>query len=1090
MNIFPEISTAIQSLEGQRTVLGDAAVDAAIAALRAQLGGRPAVPSVELPTLTGERKLVTVMFADISGFTALSERHDPEVLRALMNACFDRLVPVVQEYEGTVDKFIGDEIMVLFGAPRAHERHAELACGAALALFAALREFNRERGLQLDLHIGINSGLVVAGGIGSSGRQEYSVLGDAVNVAARLKDAAAAGEVYVGSGVFELARHSFFFEPIAPLRVKGKTEPVAVYRLPGDQDRAGAAPERALRSTLVGREHERRTLRTELGRLFQEGGTRIAICGEAGIGKSRLVAELRPTLRPWVGWAEGRSLAQTHQRGFHPARHILLQLLHAPVDADGAVVAGLLRSELAALLGDEGLALMPYLGRMLQVPLAEGEELAVSCLNVVSLREQIFTAYTRYLEAKAHEQPLVLVWEDLHWADSSSLTLVERIMALCDTSAIAMVLVFRAEKSERIWALHEQWRRQWPGAYHVLHLDPLDPAESAELVRGLTASANLSPELEHLVLEKAEGNPFFTEELLRSLLDDGALYVEGAAIQAAPTLQHMTVPNTLQGVIASRIDRLDDLDKYVLQTASVLGRIFEQSELDALLGAVRRPARVADSLQRLVERELLRCRPAEASCDGYIFKHAVTHDVAYNSLLLADRKLMHRLAGETIEALAGANLGAAAETLAYHYERADEHGKAAQFLQLAAGRTQQCHCNDEAIELYHRAIRQVRPLVDDPAGAEWRKMLVELLENQGDVLKLTGQADAARSAYGQAMHALAPADAIARARLLRKLGTSYQAISNFERVLDHFRQAHDCLDTVAGERSAAWWSEWIELHLEHMLVYYWVNQAGQMQALAQRIEPRVGEHGTLVQQAQFYQNLVAMHFRLEAYLVSDNTVALAEKSVGLAERSGNVQLLGATKFYLAFALLWNNRLDDSIVLLHQSLELARKTGDLILQARNLTYLAIAHRRLGQERECALFAGQSSDVARRAAMPEYLGTAAANRAWLAWKDGDEASVEAHGCEALAFWAPLPDDHSSLVFVWTAVFPLVALHHRRGDLSAATGLLALLQRPGRKRFEAELQAAIQAIVAPYETAATPPTALQVAAVLELAERYRYM
>ncbi len=291
MNEREQLEQAIRALEAQRAILGDAVVKAGLGPMRRQLAE---LEKGAAPTLKGERKLVTVMFADISGFTALAETMDPEAVRDMMNDCFERLAPVVQKYGGTVDKFIGDEIMALFGAPVAHENDPGRALRTALEMVETLAEFNAERGTELELHFGINTGTVIAGGLGTYERQEYTVMGDTVNVASRLGDVSERGEILVGPDTYRLSAPLFEFETMEPVRVKGKAEPLPVYRLLAAKAIPGKMRGIAgLESPLVGREAEFHALQEAIERLQTGTGGIVTLVGEAGLGKSRLVAEIR-----------------------------------------------------------------------------------------------------------------------------------------------------------------------------------------------------------------------------------------------------------------------------------------------------------------------------------------------------------------------------------------------------------------------------------------------------------------------------------------------------------------------------------------------------------------------------------------------------------------------------------------------------------------------------------------------------------------------------------------------------------------------------------------------------------------------------
>src|SRR5438552_13701478 len=367
-----KLSAAIASLESQRQILGDAVVDPAIEALREQLAQLKTASSS-----TDERKLVTIVFADVSGFTALSETLDPEKVRELINACFDWLVPVVPQYDGTIDKFIGDEIMALFGAPVAHEDDPERALRAALDMMDAIVAFNHANGTELGLHIGINTGLVVAGEIGGRDRRDYSVMGNAVNLAARLEDASPVGEIFVGPATYRQTQRLFDFEPVAPLKLKGKEAPVDVRRLL----RAKAVPKpmraiEGLRAPLIGRDDEIDEIRKAIADLERGRGSMLAILGEAGLGKSRLIAETRALLPANVTWAEGRALSFTAGMRYWLARGIVLSLLNVKPEAAQSEVAAALQKSL-----DGQSEIYPFLARLLELPMGAATEERVKFLS-------------------------------------------------------------------------------------------------------------------------------------------------------------------------------------------------------------------------------------------------------------------------------------------------------------------------------------------------------------------------------------------------------------------------------------------------------------------------------------------------------------------------------------------------------------------------------------------------------------------------------------------------------------------------------------------------------------------------------------
>jgi class 3 adenylate cyclase len=1087
----PHLHAAIQALEAQRPLLGDAAVEAAIAALKAQ--SPPHAPAQDpSAAFAGERKLVTIMFADLSGFTALSERLDPEEVRALMNRCFDQLVPVIHKYDGVIDKFIGDEVMALFGAPRAHERHAELACRAALELMDALQAFNRHNHTSLQLHTGINTGLVIAGGIGSQGRLQYSVMGDAVNLAARLKEAARPGEIFIGGETYALSAHRFEFFALPPMRVKGKSEVVQVYSLHKAKAEGETAQGGRLRADLIGREAELAALAATIGELENGRGTRLALIGEAGIGKSRLIAEARKHA-VGITWIEGRALSYTQQNSYQPAVEMLRKLLGVPAEAAEAELRARLHGELEALFPEEGQQLFPYLASLIQLSLGEDEQQSIQFLHAERLRERIHEAFRRYLAAKAARHPLVLVWEDLHWADPSSLLLLEQVLELADSHPILFLLLFRPRLEERIWQLHLAAQEKYREGYRSLALEALSPASSSALARSLLRIERLSPEVERLVFEKAEGNPFFVEELLRSLLDKGLLFLEQFEIQAASNLGGLSLPNTLQGIIASRMDQLSTADKAVLQVAAILGRFFNLDALRELLRQVDPALQPDHSLDSLLQRELIRRSEQNRQDEegSFVFKHAVTHEVAYESLLLADRRRLHRLAGEVIENLSADTRDEQAAILAMHFENAQEGTRAVHYLRLAAGRAQRLFANEEAMAFYQRAIKQAQALLDQGGTPRsWSAELAELQEQLADIQRLTGKYEESLANYrlSQARHE--PENWIAKSRLERKMGLAHNAHSHFDQMLEHFQQAKDLLRREQSLRSSQWWHEWLEVHIEQTMVHYWVDQPDQMHAIANELQPELDAYGTPVQRAMFLSYFLGMNFRLERFLLSDETIRKGWDLLALGRQLTDLRPRSFNCFMVGFALLWHNSLDEALRVLEEGLPMTEQTGDVVLQSRYLTYLTVVLRRLGRLPETEAAAQRSLSVARVAGMQEYVGTAYANQAWVAWKRGDLSQAESLGRKAFDDWISLPQTHASLVFAWIAAWPLAASCFQRGNLTTCIQYLEEMIHPRCKRLETELEAQLEQVIQNFRHGEGEALRHELEKTFFLAERYRYL
>ena len=1051
-----KISAAIAALEAQRTLLGDAAVNAAVAALQAQLDSVRAKASQTLD-LSGERKLVTVMFADISGFTSLSEKMDPEQVRNLMNGCFDYLVPVISAHEGTIDKFIGDEIMALFGAPVAHERHAELACAASLEMFRALELFNRRHNTDLGLHIGINSGLVIAGGIGAQGRQDYSIMGDAVNLAARLTSASTRGEIFVGEEVFALAKDFFHFQPLPPMRLKGKQAMVRSWKLLRPRERQHLLRERSVQTDLIGREQETEDIITALNGLDLGKSSLIWIVGEAGIGKSRLLEEVNKRMGQKVYWAEGAALASGRQNAYQLAAQILNRLIASSERTEPEQLKASLKKHFSAYEAPIGDIHFAALCRAMQISLSEDEDIPLRYLKGNELRKRVFDAFLAFVTDKSNEKPVVLVWDDLHWADTSTLALIEDLVTFGPKGPIACILALRPQSEEKAWELYNKMTSGSSTPGLNITLGQLDKSMSATLARKLLNVAQIAPEVEAFLLEKAEGNPFYLEELLKSLMDSEILYVEGKVVKSASKLESIGIPRTLQGVIASRIDRLQESDKQVLQIASILGRIFSDIVLAEILMAVKKNSLLDPALQRLVERELLRLdEQAFTELSAYIFKHAVTHDVAYHSLLQADRKILHQIAGETLEQLFGEAEEVHAERIGFHFEMSGDTPKALHYLIKAAQRAQNLHFNEEAIALYERAISQIDNITSTPGyDAKWHAIRLELFESKGDILRLMAKGEPATAAYQEALIQIADTDQLSKARLLRKTALCFQGLSRVMEMVAYLQNAEDILEAIDKEKNAAWWTEWIEIHNERIMLYYWTNETSLMQAYADKIAPNLASFASPVQQAKYYGNLAALHIRLQEYLLDDTAEGFASRSVDAATASGNLLVESSSWFNLGFSKLWRNEMQTALPCFQRSLELAQKTGDLLSQSRNLTYLTVSYRRLGDVVHTETLTQKSLAISQKLNLPEYIGMANANFAWLAYRDNRWSDVEAYAQQAFEQWEKLSVKGSNQVFAWLAIFPLTASLAQRKDYPACRQHLSQLFAPGKKRLESTLE-----------------------------------
>ena len=703
--------------------------------------------------LPGERKLVTIMFADLVGFTRLAETMDPEYVRDLMNSCFNHLVPVINKFAGTVDKFIGDEIMALFGAPFAHENDAERALRTALQMQEELKTFNINHQISLNIHFGINSGLVIAGYIGSANRQEYSVMGDAVNLAAHLAHLAQGGEILVGPDTFRQTHHLFTFRELGPLRLKGKLEPVLAYKLLGIRSTPltwRGVEARGISSPLVGRDKEINILSNCLENLANGKGGLVFILGEAGLGKSRLVAEVRRKFSAYkFCFIEGRALSFSQGISYYPFLEI--------IQADAKIGHNDLEDErwsklekrVQELFPEDSAEIFPYLATLLNLKIPEPYRERIKYLDAETMGHQVFRAAKLYFAQLAHRRPLVLIFEDLHWADQSSALLMEHLYPLIKEVPILIWNVGRPDPGTPALSLQDIASKNYSEYYHEIMLNPLSPQESAQLVSNFLHIDKFSSSLGKEILDKAEGNPFFLEEIIRALIDLGAFARDKATgkWRTIAKAETTVIPDTLQGVIMARVDTLSEDLKELLKLASVIGRIFFYRILQAL---APNGHYLDQQLQELQNLEIVRERKRIPEWE-FAFKHVLVQEAIYQSILFQKRKEIHYQVGKCMEELFADRLGEYYGLLAFHFSQAQKWEIARDYLIKAGDQAGKMAADAEALEHYRRALEAHAQAF----GNRWEPEQKALLERKmGEALFRRGQNELGREFMLRALNYL------------------------------------------------------------------------------------------------------------------------------------------------------------------------------------------------------------------------------------------------------------------------------------------------------------------------------------------------
>jgi adenylate cyclase len=910
-----------------------------------------------------------VLFADLSGFTALAERLDPEDVRAFQGALFETLAGAITRYDGFVEKFVGDAVLAVFGAPVAHEDDPARACDAALDMLERSGTLSDEwagrLGQPVTLHVGIHTGPVVAGDLGGAAGAAYAVTGDTVNTTARLLAAAAPGIILVSEATQAFAHHRFAFEPAGGLALRGKAESIAAHRLLG----ALAQPRSArgltalgLTAPLVGRTGELDQLLAAFDRMQRGRAQVVSVVGEAGTGKSRLIAELLARLD-----ADGRLAGTAVRRAAcsslgEPTHGLFGALFREAYKIDPADSLDVARQKLAAGLralgarDEEAKAIAPVLSYVLGM-----EKDTRSDIEPEQLQRQIALAARALVERRLENEPLMILVEDLHWADTASVDLLRHVADQLADRPLMLLLTHRPETRPPLVAR---------AAQSVIQLAPLSSGETRELVSRLFG-ASLGEGLEHLqefVATRAGGNPFFVEEILRSLVGKGVLVREADRWACTAACEAVEVPPTLQGLLLSRVDRLPADTRRLLQEAAVVGAVFEE----ALLRAIATGAAATEAaLERLVEADLIQAVGHWREGAQYRFTHALVHEVVYQNLLLARRIELHERVGRALEHSVGHRPERLAdlEALGHHWSLSADRPRGARYLLAAGDWARAVYANEDAIRHYERTLGVLREC--HAGDAEQRAVRERLADLRG----LTGRRAEALAHYEALRQELEAAnDRGGAARVLRKIGGLHWEAGDRERAAACFAAGLELI----GEDGDPIERGYLFQEMGR-LAFRAGDNAGAI-AWAERALAEAGSEAEAAAEPERAREAAAM--RAHAY----NTLGVAlartgrpveavgqiERSIALAEARELLQ--AACRGYTNLGVLYSS-LDPqrSIETCLRGLETAKKVGDLGFQSRLYANLAVAYCALTDrcEAEGVEAAQAAIDLDRRLGLLDHL-----------------------------------------------------------------------------------------------------------------------
>jgi predicted ATPase/class 3 adenylate cyclase len=743
----------------------------------------------------GERRIVTVLFCDVVDSTLLASPLDPEEWATIMDGAFDFMISPVERYGGTVARLMGDGILAFFGAPLAHEDDPLRSILAALDIMAEIQPFRqrllRDHNLDLNLRIGINTGTAVVGQIGSGASSEYTAMGDAVNLAARMEQTALPGTIRIAQPTYRLVESLVRVESLGLVDVKGKTDPVPAYQILGIKEEHFRRPGvEAHRSPLIGRDREFRQFQEILQRLAQGHGHILLLNGEAGLGKSRLVQEMRllagapglalsaqPAGDPPLAWLEAESLSYETAQPYGLIRRQLRGIFGIGQGDPPDVMRRKVASLAGRLLPEHVDQMEEVLAALFNLETGPGQRR----LQGETLKMELFDCVSGLIRAWASATPSVLFFEDLHWADLASAELLAHMLSLIDELPLLFICAFRPDRSSAAWMVRRAAEDLVPHRLTEINLRPLSAGESSALAGNLLHISRLPASIGDLILERAQGIPYFVEEIVQDLIERGQVIripgEEGWQLAADP--DSLQVPDNLEALLVARMDRLEEAARRTLQVAAVIGRTFYYRVLKLVAEGIDQ----LDRQMRLLQQVGMIQEQARLPELEYMFRHVLAQEAAYNTILLKSRRLFHQRTGEVMEQLFAGQLEEQAPLLAHHFQAAGDLKRSLHYLTVAAQSAVRLYANREAVTHYSGAIEAARLLSADAAAmAELHRGRSLAYETLGDFERARADLEAALEIGRQA------GSAEMEWRALLELGKLWAA-RDYGRAGSYFRDA-------------------------------------------------------------------------------------------------------------------------------------------------------------------------------------------------------------------------------------------------------------------------------------------------------------
>ena len=923
-------------------------------------------------SMHGERRLVSILFCDVTGSTAMAKDLDPEDWAEVMHEAFEYLIAPVYRYEGTLARMMGDGIMAFFGAPLAHEDDPERAVLAGLAIIDEIGPFcdkiRKELDLEFNVRVGINTGIVVVGDIGSDLAMEYTAMGDTVNMAARMEETAEPGSVQISEETYKMVAPLFESVALEGVEVKGRDEPVQTYRIVAPKAKPGKLRGvEGLNSPLVGRSEEFERLKSALDEVGQGRGQVAFLIGEAGLGKSRLISELH---REWLNsgndedsWAVARGISYDTTQPYSLFQQVIRQSCGIEPDDPPDVVVSKLKT-LAQGVTPEMIDRTENALKLMMAVRDEGEDRPLSAGD----RKREIQSSVLELMRTTIIGPSVLVVDDLHWSDAASAELLEHILQVTDNHPVMFLFAMRPHRDSSSWQLKQAAETRYPHRYTETNLSPLSSEYSADLVGNLLEISDIPPALSGMILEKSEGNPFFVEELIRTLIDSGVVVrgESGEHWRATAEIENITVPDNIQALLIARIGRLDREIRETVRLASVIGRTFYFRVLEMIAEVQDVLNDHLNTLQR-VELIMERARIPEIE---YMFRHDLTRDAAYNSILKRKRAKFHLRVGEAIEEIFPERLDEEAHLLAYHYREAKEDEKALNYYTLAGNAARRVSAYTEAIDHYSHALEIANRIEASPAQLSF------LYTRRGRIYELAGHFDEAKNNYRElenlGQERSAPALEMAAANSLATIYAIPTVNWNPDKAQASAQRAlelADELDDPRGKAKALW---------NLMLVENYSERDAQAGVEFGEQSLVVARENKLDEETAF-----ALHDLARAYMQSGQMEKALESNAearALWEQLGNPEMLADNLTASSFMAALSGEIKLAIELAEAGLDLSRKNGNFWGQGYSLMGLGLLRTEFGDIKSGFEAFEEGTGLADRA---EFTGAGMFVHAVMAW-----------------------------------------------------------------------------------------------------------